>query len=170
MLSVVPFTTSSNWLLVRGLIVIATLSTFSPLGLTYISYNLALRTEESYRLVTSPGNPDADSDALVTIPSRTITDKLQVARLGFKDDLTISELYWSTGGSRDDFSIIGFAGEFKKDENESNKNQLIMALATAQSQRKALSLKPSIIMGAIASHGHMQIFSSYWTSDDSVCS
>jgi hypothetical protein len=134
----------------------------------HISPNLAIRTEESYRLVASPGNPDAESDTLVTIPSATITDKLQVARLGFKDDRTISELYWSTGGPRDDFSIIGFAGEFKKDENDCNKNQLIMALATAQAQRKALSLKQSIIMGAIAPYGCVQIFSSYW--DDSVCS
>ena len=32
--------------------------------------------------------------------------------------------------------------------NECNENQLIMVLAIAQAQRKALSLKPSIIMGA----------------------
>ena len=35
-----------------------------------------------------------------------------------------------------------------------------MVLATAQAQRKALSLKQSIIMGAIACYDHVQIFSS----------
>ncbi|KAM6495281.1 hypothetical protein JOM56_009904 [Amanita muscaria] len=127
------------------------------------------KTEDSYRLVASAGNPDAQSDALVTIPSTTIADKIQVDRLYFRGDRTIfHHLYWSTGGATHDFSIIGFAGEFKKDDNDCNENQLIMVLATAQAQRKALSLKPSIIMGAIACRGRVQIFSSYWTSDDSL--
>ncbi|KAF8345161.1 hypothetical protein F5887DRAFT_1198087 [Amanita rubescens] len=127
------------------------------------------KTEESYRLVASAGNPDAQSDTLVTIPSVIIADKIGEDRFSFQGDRTISEhLYWSTGGSTDGFSIIGFAGEFKKDENDCNKNQLIMVLATAQAQRKALLLKQSIIMGAIASCGIVQIFSSYWTTDDSL--
>jgi len=37
-----------------------------------------------------------------------------------------------------------------------------VVLATAQAQGKALSLKPSIIMGAIASDGRVKNFSSYW--------
>lgn len=45
---------------------------FPPWALTYISYNLAFSTEESYRLVASAGNPDAESDTLVTIPSAAI--------------------------------------------------------------------------------------------------
>ena len=144
---------------------------FSPRAFAYISYNLAIRTEESYRLVASAGNPDAQSDALVTIPSETIADKIQMYELSFQGDQTILQhLYWSTGGVTDDFSIIGFAGEFKEDDNDCNQNQLIMVLATAQAQRKALSLNRSIIMGAIACRGRVQIFSSYWTSDESVCS
>ncbi|KAM6499434.1 hypothetical protein JOM56_004942 [Amanita muscaria] len=129
------------------------------------------KTEESYRLMASAGNPDAQSDALVTIPSTTIGDKLQMHQLSFRGDPSILQhLYWSTDGERNGFSIIGFAGEFKKDDNDCNQNQLIMVLATAQSQRKALSLKPSIIMGAIACRGRVQIFSSYWTSDgSSIC-
>jgi hypothetical protein len=108
---------------------------------------------------------------LVTIPSGTIDDKIRIARLSLQGDPTIlRHLYWSTlGGERDDFSIIGFAGEFKGGDNEYNKNQLIMILTTAQAQRKALSLKSSIIMGATTSHGHVQIFSSYWANDNSVC-
>jgi hypothetical protein len=92
-------------------------------------------------------------------------------QFSFQGDLTISQhLYWSADGMTDGFSIIGFAGEFKKDANNCNKNQLIMVLATAQAQRKALSLNRSIIMGAIVCRGRVQIFSSYWTSDESVCS
>jgi hypothetical protein len=153
-------------------IVTVILGTFSPLGLAHISYNLAIRVEESYRLVESPGNPDAVSDTLVTIPSTTIAYKIDLARTLFQDPSTADHLYWSTGASKDGFSIIGLAGEFKKDENDSNENQVIMALATAQAQRKALGLKNSIIMGAIASRGCVQIFSSYWTSENSpsVCS
>jgi hypothetical protein len=68
-------------------------------------------------------------------------------QFSFQGDLTISQhLYWSADGMTDSFSIIGFAGEFKKDANHCNKNQLIMVLATAQAQRKALSLNRSIIM------------------------
>ncbi|KAF8345047.1 hypothetical protein F5887DRAFT_885364 [Amanita rubescens] len=126
------------------------------------------KTEESYRLVASAGNPDARSDALVTIPSVTTGDKILAARFSFQGEPMIyRELYWSTGGERDGFSIIGFAGEFKKDDNGCNENQLIMVLATAQAQRKALSLKSSIIMGATACRGCVRIFSSYW-NDDSV--
>ena len=150
------------------MIVIVTSSTFSPHGLRINSYNLAIRTEQSHRLVASPGNPDAVSDALVTIPSWTVNDKIQFARLSIQGGPTIlRHLYWSTGRGDDGFSIIGFAGEFKKDDDNGNENQLIMVLATAQAQRKALSLKPSTIMGAIACHGHVQIFSSYW--DGLVC-
>jgi hypothetical protein len=84
----------------------------------------------------------------VTIPLAAIADKLQMQQLSFQGDQTILQhLYWSTGGEKDGFSIIGFAGEFKKDDNDCNKNQLIMVLATAQAQRKALALKPSIIIG-----------------------
>jgi hypothetical protein len=49
---------------------------FSPQAFAYISYNLAIRTEESYRLVALPGNPDVQSDTLVTIPSKTIDDRI----------------------------------------------------------------------------------------------
>ncbi|KAM6496619.1 hypothetical protein JOM56_007092 [Amanita muscaria] len=127
------------------------------------------KTQESYRLVASPGNPDAQSGTLVTIPSKTVDDRIRMDQFSFQGDLTISQhLYWSADGMTDGFSIIGFAGEFKKDANNCNKNRLIMVLATAQAQRKALSLNRSIIMGAIACRGRVQIFSSYWTSDESV--
>lgn len=125
-------------------------------------------TEESYRLVASLGNPDAVSDTLVTIPSETILDIIGEGRLSFQYPSLSEHLYWSTGRSTDGFSIIGLAGEFKKDENGCNKNQVIMALATAQAQRKALGLQHSIIMGAIASCGHVQILSSYRKSENSL--
>ena len=146
---------------------------FSPWAFTFISYNLAIRTEQSYCLVGLAGNPDAQSDALVTIPSTAVGNKIRMAQLSssFRGDPSIlRQLYWSTGGETDNFSIIGFAGEFKKDDNECNQNQLIMVLATAQAQRKALSLVPSIIMGATACCGCVKIFSSYWTDDNLVCS
>ncbi|KAF8340064.1 hypothetical protein F5887DRAFT_1136662 [Amanita rubescens] len=127
------------------------------------------KTEERYRLVASPGNPDAQSDTLVTIPSKTVDNRIRMDEFSFQGDPTISQhLYWSADGMTDGFSIIGFAGEFKKDDNNYNKNQLIMVLATAQAQRKALSLNRSIIMGAIACRGRVQTFSSYWTSDESL--
>ena len=119
--------------------------------------------------MASTGNPDAESDTLVTISSSDITDKIKDARVLFRDPFVAEHLYWCTAGSTGGFSIIGFAGEFKKDgDNDSNKNQVIMALATAQLQRKALELKDSIIMGAISSWGRVQIFSSYWESANSV--
>ena len=122
--------------------------------------------------MASAGKPDAESDTLVTIPSAAIGEKIQEKRFSMQGDLTIiQQLYWSThGADADDFSIIGFPGEFNKNEDDCNKNQLIMVLATAQAQRKALGLKPSIIMGAVACRGQVQIFSSFWTSDESVCS
>ena len=119
--------------------------------------------------MASAGNPDVQSDALVTIPSKTVGHKIRRA-LRHGDPTLLRQLYWSTGAERDDFSIIGFAGKFKKDDNECNENQLIMMLATAQAQRKALSLKPSITIGAIACRGRVQIFSSYLKDDDSLCS
>ena len=129
---------------------------FSPWAFAYIPHNLAIRNEESYRLVASPGNPDAQSDTLVTIPSKTVNDRIRLDQFSFQGDLMISQhLYWSADGMTDGFSVIRFTGEFKKDANNCNKNQLIMVLATAQAQRKALSLNRSIIMGAIACHGHM---------------
>ena len=144
---------------------------FFPWAFVYISYNLAIRTEESYCLVALPGNPDVQSDTLVTIPSETINNRIWIDQFSFQSDLMISQhLYWSTDGMTDGFSIIRFAGEFKKDANKCNKNQLIMVLATAQVQWKALSLNWSIIMGAIACCGFVQFFSSYWTSDELVCS
>lgn len=49
---------------------------FFPWAFVYISYNLAIRTEESYCLVALPGNPDVQSDTLVTIPSETINNRI----------------------------------------------------------------------------------------------
>ena len=117
--------------------------------------------------MASPGNSDAQSDALVLIPSGPISG---AERLSIGDPTVSRDLYWSTSAEKDDFSIIGFAGEFKKDDNESNENQLIMVLTTAQAQRKALSLKSSIVIRATACRGIVQVFSSYWKDDDSVCS
>ncbi|KAF8729345.1 hypothetical protein AX14_006252 [Amanita brunnescens Koide BX004] len=111
-------------------------------------------TEQSYRLVASTGNPDAQSNASATISLGTVGHKIRKA-LPHGDPTLSRQLYWSTGAERDDFSIIGFAGEFKRDDNECNENQLIMVLATAQAQRKALSLKPSIIMRATACRGRV---------------
>jgi hypothetical protein len=131
-------------------------------------FNVGIRTEESYRLAELNGNPDAESDTLVTIPSKKINDELRDDRLSFNDPDIINNLYWSASGVGDHFSIIGFAGEFKKDNAAYNKNQLIMVLTTAQSQRKALSLKNSIIMGATGCRGQVQIYSSYWKHGSSV--
>jgi hypothetical protein len=44
-----------------------------------------------------------------------------------------------------------------------------MVLATAQAQQQALELKHGI-MGAVAYRDQVQIFSSFWASDESVCS
>jgi hypothetical protein len=131
-------------------------------SLVYYPFNLGIRTEERYCLVEMDNNPDAVSDALVTIPSMEITRELRDAALFFADSSTIDNLYWSTNGAIDDFSIIAFPGEFKKDDTAYNKNQLIMVLTTAQSQRKALGLKDTIIMGATGCRGHVTIYSSYW--------
>lgn len=124
--------------------------------------------EESYRLKGLAGNPDAESDVLVTIPSATIGDGIRFQRFSQRDPTLSEHLYWSSAGSTGGFSIIGFVGEFRKDDYDCNKNRLIMMLVTAQSQRKALSLKDSIIMGAITSRGHVEIFSSYWMHDPSA--
>ncbi len=62
---------------------------FSSRAFAFISYNFAIRTENSYRLVASPGNPDARSDALVTIRSAIVSEKIQIAQLSFQGDPTI---------------------------------------------------------------------------------
>ncbi len=83
---------------------------FSPRAYAYICYNLVISTDGSYRLVALACNSDAQSDALVTIPSATIADKVQIDWFSFRGDRTILQhLYWSTGGLTDGFSIIGFA-------------------------------------------------------------
>lgn len=116
-------------------------------------------------------NPDGQSDTLVTVPSPTIYDIINRRRLSFADPTIMDNLFWSTKGYLDAgvFSIIGFAAEFKKDDADSNRNQLTMVLATAQSHRKALGLNKSIIMGATGCRGKVEIYSSYWESDYSVC-
>ncbi|KAF5386829.1 hypothetical protein D9615_001532 [Tricholomella constricta] len=43
-----------------------------------------------------------------------------------------------------------------------------MVLTTAQSQRKALGFKKSIITGATGCRGCVQIYSSYWSPDNAV--
>ncbi|KAF5381044.1 hypothetical protein D9615_004039 [Tricholomella constricta] len=126
------------------------------------------RTEESYRLAGLDGNPDAVSDTLVTISSAKIADEISSCSFTFTNRSVADHLYWSTIGVTDIFSIIGFAGEFKKEDAECNKNQLIMVLTTAQSQRKALGFKKSIIMGATSCRGCVQIYSSYWSPDNAV--
>ena len=133
------------------------------------SSDLSISTEERYRLAGFDNNPDAQSNTLVTIPSMNISRQIQVHRLAFTNLDTADHLYWST--LTHIFSIIGFAGEFKRDDASHNKNQVIMILMSAQLQQKALSLKKSIIMGATSCRGHVQIYSSYWdNADDSVCS
>jgi hypothetical protein len=153
---------------VRGLIAILISSMYVLSLPACLSLILGVRTEERYRLVKMNGNPDAQSDTSVTIPSLRIGNKLKKLRREFTDPATLDHLYWSTRGSLDKFSIIGFPGEFKKDDAGYNKNQLIMVLTTAQWQRRALSLRKSIIMGATGCRGRVQIYSSYWDTDDSV--
>ncbi|KAF5386982.1 hypothetical protein D9615_002100 [Tricholomella constricta] len=108
-------------------------------------------TEERYRLVQMDDNPDALSDILVTISSTELTRELRAKA--------------STNGAMDDFSIIAFPGEFKKDDSVYNKNQLIMVLTTAQSQRRALGLEDTIVMGATGCRGRVAIYSSYWLAN-----
>jgi len=108
---------------------------------------------------------------MITIPYPDLQDHFRAERLSFADPTLIDELYWSANGSRDQFSIIVFPGEFKKNDAATNMNQLIMVLTTTQSQRKALLLKKSVIMGATACGGKIHIFSSYWgDKDESVSS
>jgi hypothetical protein len=130
---------------------------------THLSLSHGTSTEKCYRLVELDCN--AQSDTLIIIPSQKIADKLQLLQYTFTQPAVIDHLYWST---KDPFSVIAFAGEFKKDNESYNRNQLIMVLTTAQSQRKALSLEKSIIMGATSCRGRVQIYSSYWNDDDTV--
>jgi hypothetical protein len=127
--------------------------------------------EDRYRLVKLDSNPIAQSDTFITMPFPDIHQMISKLRFGFSDPALVHHLYWNANGALSDFSIITFPGEFKKDDAETNKKQLIMALTTAQSQRKALSLESSVIMGATSCRGRVRIYSSYWDSeDDSVTS
>jgi hypothetical protein len=107
-----------------------------------------ISTEARYRLVHLDCNPNAQSDALITLPFPEIADELQTLQLSYTDHTLTDHLYWSANGSQDRFSIIVFPGEFKTNDAAYNVNQLIMVLTTALSQRKALSLENSVIMGA----------------------
>jgi hypothetical protein len=81
------------------------------------------------------------------------------------------QLYWTDNISPGGFSIIVFPGEFKNNDEACNMNQLMMVLTTAQSQRKALALKNSVIMGATSCRGRVRIYSSYWGGEgDTVTS
>lgn len=78
-------------------------------------------------------------------------------RLSFANAFVVDNLIWSTLAFGGDFPMIGFAAEFKKDNAEYNKSQLMIVLASAQSHRKALGLKKSIIMGATGCRGQVRI-------------
>ena len=64
MLSVVASMTLSTWLLVQGVTVIVNLGMSSSLGLTYISYSLIIRTEESYCTITTRSSRHASQRGL----------------------------------------------------------------------------------------------------------
>lgn len=105
---------------------------------TYISYNLAFSTEESYRLVALAGSPDAKSDTLVAIPSAAIDDKIPP-----NDFTTPTYIGPLRGGGRG--RLLNHRVRRRIQERTRTtaiKNRLIMA--SAQAQRKALELKPSL--------------------------
>jgi hypothetical protein len=118
---------------------------FSSFGVHPLSRH-DISTEERYRIVQRDSNPVAQSDTMITLPFPDLHDVFRALHVSFTDPTLVHELYWSTNGSRDKFSMIVFPGEFKKNDAATNKNQLIMVFTTAQSQRKALSLKNSVIM------------------------
>jgi hypothetical protein len=138
---------------------------FSSFGIHPLSRH-DIRTEERYRLVQRDSNPNAQSDTMITIPYLVLGDHFLDEQPSFADTSLIDELFWSANGSRDTFSIIGFLAEHKRDDAATNMNQLIMVLTTAQSQRRALGLKNSVIMGATACRGNVLIFSSFWGDPD----
>jgi uncharacterized membrane protein YgcG len=129
----------------------------------HLSLNRDLSTEDFYRLTQWDSNPDAQSDTLITIRSPAIGDQLRLYAFTFTDPELMQHAFWSTKTL--EFSIIAFAGEFKRVDATENKNQLIMVLSTAQRQRKALLLEDSIIMGATSCRGLVRIYSSYWSLD-----
>jgi hypothetical protein len=103
---------------------------------------------------------------MISIPYPHLKDKFRAELLSGVEPALVHELYWGANGSRDNFSIIVFPGEFKRNDAATNMNQLIMVLTTAQSQRRALGLKNSVIMGATACRGNVLIFSSFWGDPD----
>jgi hypothetical protein len=131
--------------------------------------NLATSLEEQYQTLGWDSDPNIKSDILVVLPYPAIREKLQHLQFTFSDPAVIDRFHWSVKGVQDpSFSIIAFPGEFKEADATRNENQLIMALTTAQSQRQALSLEKSIVMGATGYRRSVTIYSSYWNDDSTV--
>jgi len=63
------------------------------------------------------------------------------------------------------FSLILFAGEFKRVPGQRNINQLLMSLSTAQHHRRALGLDDAVIFGATSAQGIFDVTASWWTGN-----
>ncbi|OBZ68691.1 hypothetical protein A0H81_11031 [Grifola frondosa] len=59
-------------------------------------------------------------------------------------------------------SVIAFPSEHRRLDLITNCNQVIMDLATAQSQRRALGFKDDIIFGVAGARGEAAVLSSWW--------
>ncbi|KAF5377878.1 hypothetical protein D9615_006677 [Tricholomella constricta] len=109
----------------------------------------------------------ADIVVLMPIPAATM-DKIHTAlrktthRAAFHE--VYSRLYWQPVIA-DKNSLIDFCGEFKKRPNFQNRNQLLLDLRTAQSQRRAFGLPNTILWGAVYSAGQFEVISSNWSDD-----
>jgi hypothetical protein len=67
-------------------------------------------------------------------------------------------------------TLIMFLGEFKRELDEKNQNQLLIDFRTAQSQRYVLGLTDSVIWGATCAMGEFTVYSSMWNDAHSVSS
>jgi hypothetical protein len=101
------------------------------------------------------------------IPKATMDTIHTAIRKGTEVDVreeTISRLYWQPT-VEDENSLMDFCGEFKKRPVFYNRNQLLIDLHTAQSQRRAFCLPDIIVWGAVCAAGRFQVYSSKWSED-----
>ncbi|KAF8224543.1 hypothetical protein L208DRAFT_1381041 [Tricholoma matsutake] len=113
--------------------------------------------------------PKAFADTVVMMPiPKAMMDKIHTAiRKGTDVEVReeiISRLYWQPT-VEDENSLMDFCGEFKKRPGFYNRNQLLIDLRTAQSQRRAFGLPDIIVWGAVCAAGRFQVYSSNWSED-----
>ena len=125
-----------------------------------ISHEGRLRLQDAKTDLEVGVNAAADSLALVEFPPALW---LSICQEGGDEDNVLKRAFWDTPASSNP-TLPRFTGEFKRHTGSHTANQLIIDMATFQSQLRALNIN-EILWGATYAGGIFEIFSSYLYGD-----